>query len=132
LYVDLEVYLQRLDVDSPETVNARIAQHSFPDLRAFQDPDGCFRYCSEAVVPFVDYVDIKHDVDGRTYATAFTIDKGVQVFSDPPLIYVGNHNILGFGEIPDERGLLYVKETWGDKIHSFVQDYFKKHAPSNW
>ena len=133
-YLDLENYLLELsNRESPEVVNARIAQHEFPDLRAFKDPNGRIRYCSAIINPYADQVDINHDSEGNIYVMPFLINKKVQIFSDPPVIMVGEHNTNGFGEIPDPGWEDWLLEEKIDKeLIKKVKDFFAKHAVASW
>jgi hypothetical protein len=129
LYLDLEEYLGALSERmSPEAVNIRIAQHTFEDLTIFRDPNGSVLYCSFAVAPFVDKIDINHDPEGRTYVTAFTVDKGVKIYSDPPVHYVGRYNEKGFGDIQGDGWEEGLREAgWEEDSIDKVKDYFARH-----
>lgn len=113
---------------SPEVVDVRIAQHTFPDLTAYKDPDGVICYCSVAITPYVDRLDVKHDSEGRTYVTGFTVDKGVKIYSDPPLYYVGRYNDKGFGDIPEAGWQERLEQSgWDEEIVKRIKDYFRRH-----
>lgn len=134
MFIDLEAHLNALaDRSPPEGVNGRIAQYEHPDLKAFKDPEGVVRFCSFSVLPFVTDVEIKHDKFGMTYVMLYTSDKGVRIYSDPPLMYVGRYNENGFGEIQDEGWKEQaVEEEWPNDIVKRVQNYFEQHPTVYW
>jgi len=133
MYLDLEQYLMKLkECWSLEADVVEIAKETFPDLKAFQDPDGTVKFCSPTATKFADRFDVKHDSEGRTYVTAFIINDKVQVYADPPILWVGRYNTEGFGEIPNEGYQEKVEEAWSKDFAKKVKDYFLQHAPAYW
>lgn len=133
MYLDLAEYLKMLKESwSVEADIVETAMETFPDLKAFKDPDGTVRFCSPTATPFVDRIDFKHDADGKLYATAFIINDKVQVYADPPVLWIGRYNTEGFGEIPNEGYQEEVEKAWGKDIARKVKDYFLQHSPASW
>lgn len=133
MYLDLDKYLQQLKESwSLEADVVETAKETFPDLKAFQDPDGSVKFCSPTATPFADRLDVKHDSAGRTYVTAFIINDKVQVYADPPILWVGKYNTEGFGEIPNEGYQEQVEKAWGKDLAKRVKDHFLQHAPAYW
>jgi sugar phosphate isomerase/epimerase len=136
MYLDLVKYLDELvnnRPDSPDAVNFRVAQHTFPDLRAYKDHLGVVRLCSSAVNANVDTCHILHRTDGdggSLEVMPFITDKQVQIFADPPIYVIGQRNPMGFGEVPhpDWRDLL---EDAGlnSAVISKVHQYLARHPP---
>lgn len=133
MYVDLELHKANLAEDSPELTGILVCLQDHPHAKGFRDPTGRLLLCSADVNASVDRFDVGHDDLGRTYVMPFVTEKGLRIQCDPPVIYVGNLNQMGFGEIPDadldER--LEALELPRAMIRE-IKSYFRSRAPVNW
>lgn len=132
MFRDLQAHIEMLDPESHERLNARIAEHDFPDLIGFEDPNGVKLLCAFSANQEVNQVQVEYYGD-EIYARPYLCQKGYVVHSNPPIFYVGARNIGGFGDKP---GL-----HWKEDLDSYglpraiilkVASHFGAHAPVDW
>lgn len=132
MYVDLEAYLEQLvDEESPKAVDGRLAQHLFPELRAFKAVDGLIRWCASGANEHVTSAFVIKDSEGRVWMLPYMETVGIVIHSDPPMICVGRSVEQGFGIHP-EPGWEDVVAQFPRRIQVMIQDYLNEHPPILW
>lgn len=136
MYVDVLSYLEDLEKTlGPDSNSYKVAAQAYkdhPHLRAWLDHLGCTRLCSVDVNQFVDRIELTHRTEqgGSLEIMPFIDDKGVKVYSDPPIFIVGHRNSNGFGEIPlaDWKEILEDSQI-STEVQRKVKWYMGAHAP---
>lgn len=130
--VDIEQHIADLvERQSPVAVDGRIALDMFPDLKVFTDPQGSKRWCSPSVNAQAINTFVITDDQGRVWMMPYIEERGVTVFSDPPLICVGRLVDAGFGTQP-EPGWEEVMAGFTPSVIKQVREYLLARPPVMW
>lgn len=134
MYLDIDTYLDNLAENNPassDISNIRIIQYIYPEVKAFLHLGNVY-LCSPEFNLFADKVELTYDEDFLC-ASVYTLEKGVRVYADPPVIIIGERVKQGFGDLPDADWQRRAEELgWGKELIKEIADHFDRHPPVLW
>lgn len=134
-YVDLDDHLERI-LHNPgrakEAVDIRLAISQYPELGGYKHFTGEVLMHSKEINVYCTDVDIQR-YGSEFIALPYIDDKGVRLYSNPIVFYIGMDNPSGFGILPyTDWDTHFVTYGLDNNIIRKVKSFLSAHAPASY
>lgn len=134
-YVDLDEHLERITENpgrSKEAVDIRLALSQYPELAGYRHFTGEVLMCSPEINVYCTDVEIQRYGE-EFVALPYIDDKGVRLYANPVVFYIGIDNSHGFGIVPfRDWSEHFVKNGFDNNIIRKVKSFLDSHAPASY